>query len=267
MNDWLCLVATEPVILVQAFPTLRVQDEVGQLVGLCVAFTRDTPEAHLNAKSIDFVAECIESFEEAFVFEVKATGVEVSILTPRSNPCSHSVDHVGRVAFDDDFVDASFMLEIAIGTEHVADLGQSVHGGVELGTLAGRTAIADEEGFVVDRVDVEEDSAGCSGVGVSVVTTRAVGGDNDGFAMSLATTAVQAPGTVLARDQSDFVVLPRASAHGAAIAASSHEVVSGHIAFVIAPVVGVTPSSVRNIATSDRVLHGRRRSGVSCWRW
>lgn len=133
--------------------------------------------------------------------------------------------------------------------------------------MAGRTAVADQEGLVVDRVDVEEDSAGCSGVGVTVVAAGTVGGDDDGFAMSLATTTLEAPGAVLARDQSDFVVLPRASAHGTAIATSSHEVVSGHIAFVVAPVVGVTPSSVRNIATSDGILHDRPWVGVSCRWW
>lgn len=123
VNDWLWLLAAEPIVLVDAFPMLRVQDEVGQLVGLGVATTWDAPEAHLDAKLIDLIAKRIKSLEQAFVLEVEAAGVEVSILTPRSDPCGHSVDQVGRVTLDNNFVDASFMPEIASMTEHVADLG------------------------------------------------------------------------------------------------------------------------------------------------
>lgn len=149
------------------------------------------------------------------------------------------------------------MLEVAPTIEHIANLGQSIDGGAELGTLTGRVAIVGQESLVMDRVDVEEDATSCLGVGVAIVATCTINRDDDGFAVSRAIATLKAPHTVLAFRQFDFVVVVRALAHRAAIAASSHEVVFGHVAFVVAPVIRFAPSSVRNVAAIDRILHDR----------
>jgi len=182
MDDRPPRVAAEPVVHTQMLPTRSIERSIGQLVRLLILLPWNAPEASSNSHQREVVAQAINLAEESLVLEMVTIRVEVPILTPGGDPRSHTVDQVSRVRFDDDLRNIALVHEMT-ANEHFGESAQGVDGGAELGALAGWTVAVHFEGFVVVRVDVEEDAAGCNGVGAAVVATGAVGGDDDCVAM------------------------------------------------------------------------------------
>lgn len=107
--------------------------------------------------------------------------------------------------------------------EDVFCFSQSIDYCEELGALAGRSIFLDLKALVVNGVDAAEDATARDRVWTAVVATCSVGGDDDGVSMgSGLTTAVADVGT-RARSHLDFVVLARALADPAGVAAAQNE--------------------------------------------
>lgn len=132
--------ALEPLSRSEALPTLVVEQRVGHFVGLLVAITRNVPEAYLQTKPRELVAESVELTEELFVGEVKAAAVTVAVVAPIDDPLGHASHQVSRVAFDDNFIDEAFILQLTVDG-HVVDLPQSIDGRLKFGALTGRARV------------------------------------------------------------------------------------------------------------------------------
>jgi hypothetical protein len=250
MNVRLCP-SLEPVVLAEGLPVNPVESRIGQLVGLHVLVARDTPEACLDADVGEPVADGIELSEEVLVDDRKPACVGVVVVSPLDDVGYHAVDQVRGVGFDDDLGEVS--VEVAV-CEHVSGRTQSVDGGVQLCALVGWSAVGKLEGFVVVRVHVAEDAAGCFSVRVAVVSTGAISGNDDGIAVrsALPTRAIfgiQAPSEL-------FLIVRYAVAitDPACITSAKHESLVGDVAFEITRVVTCTPNLGWNVAMRLWVL-------------
>jgi len=254
MHDRPGRIVAEPVVHSQMPPTRSIQRGISQLVRLLILLPRNAPEASPNAHHGEVVAQPIEFAEEPLIAKMATLSVHVPILAPGGDPRRHAVDQVSRVGFDDDLRDVAFVNEMAAG-EHLGKSSQGVDGCAEFSALAGRPRILHLEGLVVVRVDVEEDAASSDGFWTTVVATGAIGGDDDCVAVGGEVVALVTHIAIIAGPQLDQVILPSTVADVMVIASSSHEVLSGDVADVVALVVALAPVVDRIINASGRVLH------------
>jgi hypothetical protein len=108
--------------------------------------------------------------------------------------------------------------------------------------LVGWSGVGKPEGFVVVRVHVAEDAAGCFSIRVAVVSTGAISGDDDGIAVRSARPAITVFGI---RAPSEFYFIVRyavAITEPANITSAKHESLVGDVAFEITQLIACTPN-------------------------